>query len=317
MKKFCLILLIICLSTGCFFTGNSFAKISLKIAFLPIIDVLPYYIADSSGYFSDENLNAKALIVANPVARNRLMQSGAIDGMLNELSTLALFNRDEIILKGVMTVRKPMSDSPYFRIIAAPKSNIKNVQDLKDIPIAVSKNTIIEYITDRILLSEGLSSESIITKNIPVIPERFQLLMRGKIKAATLPDPLAQAAIKAGAIPVIDDLAYPQFSLSVISFTNALVENNPKEIAGFVRGWNRAVADLNANPESFRKLFLEKIRVPENIQNTFKIPQFPKAQIPGKEQWQDVIEWLNDKKLLDHDPGYNKSVTGLFIQPQN
>ena len=317
MKQFTLMLLIICFVTGLCFAGNLSAKIPLKIAFLPIIDVLPYYIADSSGYFSDENLAVKALIVANPVSRNRLMQSGEIDGMLNELSTLALFNRDKINLKAVMTVRKPMSDSPYFRIIAAPKSNITTVQDLKGIPIAVSKNTIIEYITDRILLAEGLSSQSIITKNVPVIPERFQLLMRGKIKAATLPDPLAQAAIKAGAIPVIDDLAYPQFSLSVISFANSLVENNPEAIAGFVRGWNRAVADLNSSPESFRKLFLEKIRVPENIQNTFKIPQFPTAQIPGKDQWQDVIEWLNDKKLLANDPGYNKSVTGLFVQPQN
>jgi len=235
MKKFTLMLLIICFSTGFFFAGNSFAKTSLKIAFLPIIDVLPYYIADSSGYFSDDNLSVKALIVANPVARNRLMQSGEIDGMLNELSSLALFNRDKINLKAVMTVRKPMSVSPYFRIIAAPKSNITTVQDLKGIPIAVSKNTIIEYITDRILLSEELSSEFIITKNVPVIPERFQLLMRGKIKAATLPDPLAQAAIKAGAIPVIDDLAYPQFSLSVISFTSSIVDNNPKAITGFAR----------------------------------------------------------------------------------
>ncbi len=317
MKKYGLIVLTICFLSVPFFTGNLFAKTSLKIAFLPIIDVLPYYIAELSGYFEDENIDVKALIVANPVSRNGLMQSGEIDGMLNELSTLALFNRDKIQLKAVMTVRKPMSDSPYFRIIAAPKSNIKNVQDLKGIPIAVSKNTIIEYLTDRILQSEGLAQESIKTKNVPVIPERFQLLMGGKIKAATLPDPLAQAAIKAGAIPVIDDLAHPQFSLSVISFTNSLVKNNPKAITGFVKGWNRAVADLNANPESFRKLFLEKIRVPGNIQNTFKIPPFPLAQIPEKIQWEDVINWLSDKQLLDKDPGYNKSVTALFIQPNN
>ncbi len=317
MKKFGLNVLIICFFSGFFFAGNLFAKTSLKIAFLPIIDVLPYYIADSSGYFSNENLSIKALMVANPVSRNRLMQSGEIDGMLNELSTLALFNRDKINLKGVMTVRKPMSDSPYFRIIAAPKSNIKNVQDLKGIPIAVSKNTIIEYLTDRILQSEGFAQEFIKTKNVPVIPERFQLLMGGKIKAATLPDPLAQTAIKAGAIPVIDDLAHPQFSLSIISFTSSLVENNPKAVTGFVQGWNRAVVDLNANPESFRKLFLEKIRVPENIQNTFKIPPFPLAQIPEKAQWEDVINWLNDKQLLDTDPGYDKSVTGMFVQPNN
>lgn len=245
------------------------------------------------------------------------MQSGEIDGMLNELSSLALFNRDNIQLKAVMSIRKPMGESPYFRILASPGSNITNVSDLKNIPVAVSKNTIIEYLTDRILESEGLAYESIKTKNIPVIPERFQLLIRGKIKAATLPDPLAQAAIQAGALPVIDDLSYPEFSLSVISFTSSLVHGNPKAVTGFVRAWTRAVTDLNSDPESFRKLFLKKIRVPENVQNSFKIPLFPIGEIPDKDQWNDVINWLKDKKLLDNAPDYEASVIGSFVENLN
>ncbi len=316
MKNFVLSLIILCFSFQIFAAGNSEPKpdiTQLTVAFLPIIDALPLYIAESQGYFENEGLQVKALSVANPIERDRLMQSGEIDGMLNELSTLALFNRDEVQLKAVITVRKPMTGSPYFRIVASPGSKISSPKDLAGIPIAVSKNTVIEYLTERILQAEGIPSESIKTKNVPVIPERFQLLMSGALPAATLPDPLGEAAIAAGAVLVIDDLSHPEFSVSVLSFTADLTDNNSRAVEGFVRAWNRAVKDLNSDPEAFRELFLEKVRVPEIIEKTFRIPEFPYGEIPGKDQWNDVISWLQEKKLIDTSPLYESSITDIFI----
>ena len=316
MKRFSLTLLIFSLVMQLFAAGSSETKSEttrLTVAFLPITDALPLYIAESQGYFLEENLKVKALSVANPIERDRLMQSGEIDGMLNELSTLALFNRDKVQLKAVVTVRKPMTGSPYFRIIASPGSEISSPIDLAGIPIAVSKNTVIEYLTERILQAEGIPVDSIKTKNVPVIPERFQLLMSGALPAATLPDPLGEAAIAAGAVLVIDDLSHPEFSVSVLSFTADLIYNNPRAVEGFVRAWNRAVKDLNSDPESFRELFLEKVRVPEIIEKTFRIPEFPYGEIPNQDQWKDVINWLHEKELLETSPLYESSITDTFI----
>lgn len=316
MNKFVLIVLIFCFSFHAFAAGSSESKsniTTLTVAFLPVIDSLPLYVAESQGYFLEENLNVKALSVAHPIERDRLMQSGEIDGMLNELSTLALFNRDEIQLKAVITVRKPLLGSPCFRILASPGSSISSPKDLEGVPIAVSKNTIIEYLTERILQAEGLPQKLIVTKNVPVIPERFQLLVSGLLPAATLPDPLGEAAIAAGAVPVIDDLSHPEFSVSVLSFTSSLIGRNQQAVKGFVRAWNKAVADINSNPESFRGLFLEKVRVPEIIEKTFLIPEFPYAEIPDEDQWNDVIRWLKEKKVLDTFPLYESSITGIFI----
>lgn len=316
MKKLSLILLIFCFSTHIFAAGNAepdSGTTTLTVAFLPIIDALPLYIAESQGYFKNEGLLVKALSVANPIERDRLMQSGEIDGMLNELSTLALFNRDEVQLKAVVTVRKPLTGSPYFRILASPGSKISSPKDLAGIPIAVSKNTVIEYLTMRILQAEGIPADSIKTINVPVIPERFQLLMSGALPAATLPDPLAEAAIAAGAVLVIDDLSHPDFSVSVLSFTADLTDNNPQAVEGFVRAWNRAVKDLNSDPEAFRELFLEKVRVPEIIEKTFRIPEFPYGEIPNQNQWNDVINWLHEKELLETSPLYVSSITDIFI----
>ena len=316
MKRVSLILLILFFSIQVFAAGSSDSESEttrLSIAFLHIIDALPVYVAQSQGYFLEENLDLKALSVANPIERDRLMQSGEIDGMLNELSTLALFNRDEVQLKAVITVRKPMTGSPYFRILASPGSDISSPPDLAGVPVAVSKNTVIEYLTERILQAEGLPTDSIKTKNVPVIPERFQLLMSGALPAATLPDPLGEAAMAAGAVLITDDLSHPEFSISVLSFTTALTDNNSRAVEGFVRAWNRAVADLNSDPEAFRELFLEKVRVPEIIEKTFMIPEFPYGEIPDQDQWNDVISWLQEKELLETSPLYESSITDIFI----
>ena len=67
--------------------------VSLKIALLPILNAFPYYAAEANGYFDDYGVNVVAVPVASGLERDQLMQSGAIDGMLNEMITTANFNR--------------------------------------------------------------------------------------------------------------------------------------------------------------------------------------------------------------------------------
>lgn len=285
----------------------------LKIAFLPILDCLPFHIAEEKGFFKAEGIDAKIVSVSNPVERDQLMQAGAIDGMLNELTSTALFNRDTIQVKTLVIVRLPKPKSPVFRILASPGAQIVSPKALAGIPIGVSKNTIIEYLADRMLQREGLAKADMIFKSSPIIPERFQLLIKGDLKAAVLPDPLAQAAIMAGAIPVIDDTAYPEYSLSVLTFSIRTIERNPEGVRRFFRAWDKAVVALNHNPNGFRKLFLKTVLTPKSVQETFLIPEFPRNQLPNKGQWEDVLSWLIEKRLLNTRPSFNASVSASFL----
>ncbi len=71
-------------------------------------------------------------------------------------------------------------------LLSAPGSGLRSASDLAGVPIGISKNTIIEYVTDRLLAAEGLDQKKITKKSVPVIPERYQLLLQGQLKAATL-----------------------------------------------------------------------------------------------------------------------------------
>lgn len=285
----------------------------LKVALLPILDSLPFYVAEMKGHFNRNGVSVKSVPVASALERDQLMQSGAIDGMLNEMMSTASFNRDQVKVQIVMAARRAYPQYPLFRVLAAPDSGIDNPRKLAGVAVGVSKNTIIEYVTDRLLQAERLKAGDIKNISVPVIPERFQLLIQGKLSAATLPDPLAKSAMEAGAILVIDDAQHPRYSMSVLSFNRQALQQRPDDIHNFLKAWDQSAADINTNPEKYRELLLQKIRVPKNIQATFAIPPYPRKELPVEAQWADVMAWMVKKGLLESPLMYRPSVTNAYL----
>jgi NitT/TauT family transport system substrate-binding protein len=80
-----------------------------------------------------------------------------------------------------------------------------------------------------------------------------------------------------------------------------------------LRAWDRAAEKINANPEVYRSMLLEKIRLPKNVQETYALPPFPRSQVPDSRQWADVMNWLIEKGLLDSRLPYEDSITTDFL----
>lgn len=285
----------------------------VRLAIIPVLDTLPLFIAQEAGYFEAEGLDVELIPVASPIERDQLIQTGDADAMVTDIPGVGIFNEARTRLQIVYTTRVPVEDGPIFRILASPDSEIESVQDLAGVPIGVSEATIIDYLTFRLLQNEGVEEISI--EIVPQIPLRFQLLMSGDLQAATLPDPLAQAAIEAGATLLIDDTLFVdnQFSQSVLVFVSDFIDDNPEAVAAFIRAWDAAVADLNAMPEDFRRLFLEETVVPDTVQDTYDIPPFPRGVITTEAVWDDYMEWMLDQGIIDDAPSFGDSVNAEFL----
>ncbi len=180
--------------------------VTLRMGLLPILDVLPFYVAQQAGYFEAEGVNIELIPVSSALERDQLMLAGELDGMLNDLISTGIFNQDQTYIQVVALARRAYEGHPQFRILAAPRSNITTVQDVVNFEIGISENSVIHYITQRILENAGINADDIKYRVEPNIPVRFQLLMEGSMKAVTLPDPMGQAAIDGGAILIADEL---------------------------------------------------------------------------------------------------------------
>ena len=308
----CMSLLLLCFAIPMSSLGSD-DKGSLRLALLPIPDVLPVYVALEKGYFKELGVRVEPLSVGSAVERDQLMQAGKVDGMINEISGAANFNRDKNQVKIISIARSPIGENPLFRILAAPGSGITTVADLAGVSIGISKNTVIEYISTRLLTTEGLANDEIVYKSVPVLPERLQLLLQGQLKAVTLPDPLGAAAIKAGAIQIVNDTNKRDVSASVITFSTESLKSKSELVKKFMVAWDRAAQDLNQNPAAYEQLMLKKIRVPKNIQGEFAIPPMPIKALPTKAQWDDVMAWMVDRNLIAAPLVYEESVTSDFL----
>jgi len=290
-------------------------EVTLKMGLLPILDVLPFYVAQQAGYFEEEGVNIELIPVSSALERDQLLLAGEIDGMLNDLVSTGIFNQDEAQIVIVAMARRAYEGHPQFRILAAPRSNITIPSDLTGNEIGISENSVIHYITQRILEDAGLNADDLTFRPEPNIPVRFQLLMEGQLKVATLPDPLAQAAIEGGAILIADDTALVDtgFSQSVLSFRKEIVDDNPEAVEAFLRAWMRAAEDINADPDAYRDLWLENTTVPDSVKDTYELPPFPVYEITSEEAWTDTVNWLVEQDIVDHAASYEDSVNATFL----
>ncbi len=288
---------------------------TLKMGLLPILDVLPFYVADQAGYFADEGLKVELIPVSSALERDQLLIAGEIDGMLNDLVSTGIFNQDKPLIQIVAMARKAYPGSPQFRILAAPNSGITVPEDLKGVEIGISENSVIYYITQRILEHEGMNTSDLAFRAEPNIPVRFQLLMEGTFKAACLPDPLGQAAIEGGAVLVADDtsLIEEEFSQSVLTFRSEIINDKPEAVEAFLRAWMHAADDINADPDAYRDLWLEKTAVPDSVKDTYVLPPFPTYEITQPLAWDDTMQWLLDQNIVDNAASYEDSVNATFL----
>lgn len=286
----------------------------LKMGLLPILDVLPFYVAQDKGYFEAEGIQVELVPVKSAQERDALMQAGEIDGQLTDLISTVLLDKEKAQIKVVTKARKAYPDFPQFRILAAPGVTVNSPADLANVPVGISQNTTIEYLNDRLLTEWGLPADQIAIEEVSAIPTRFELLMNGQLKAALLPDPMAQAAIAAGAILVVDDTKIPQYSQSVLAFSTGALESKPDTVRAFLRAWNKAVADINKDPNAFRDVLIEKTRVPESIQGTYNVPAFPENEITTQAEWEDVVKWAQGKGLIEQPVAYDTAIDKSFIQ---
>ena len=286
---------------------------SVRMAILPILDNLPMYVAQQEGLFDKNNVKVELIPVGSAAERDQVIVAGQADGMINETISTLLYNKDQPQVQIVRFARTATPTSAQYSILAAPQSEIKTANDLSGVEIGVSQGTIIEYITNRLLEAEGLSTDEIKTIAVPKIADRMALLASGELKAATLPDPLSLLAIQQGAPVVIDDTKHPEYGYSTYAFVNKFINENPEAVRGFLAAVEEATTMINADPTKYTNLLSEQKLVPEPLLESYKVPPFPTASVPSEAQWQDALAWAKDKGLVTTDVSYTDSINSSFL----
>ena len=302
--------------TGCSSPKATPEAAPIKVGMMPITDNSPFWVAEQQGYFKDEGIQVELVSFPSAIERDSAFAAGQIDAGIGDLLAVAAMNNSGTKVKAVSVGQGAVPGENRFAILSAPNSGITKPGQLANVPIALSLNTINEYITDNLLTAEGLKTGEIKTTNMVKLPIRFEALINGSVKAATLPDPFATLAEIKGAHLILDN-SKNTVAQTVVIVRKETLDTNLEGVKKLMRAYDRAVKDLSADPQKYEQLVAEKAKIPSEVMSSKEHLlqlHFSEPQAPDKAGVEKTISWMKDHGLLQKDFQYSDLVDERIIQ---
>lgn len=274
---------------------------------LPVLQALPLFVAAQKGYFREQGITVNLIGFNSAMEKDVAISSGQIAGYFGDMMTPMVLNANNVPVKMVATIFNTPKKQRMFAILTSPKHTGKILSEVSKEGIGGSSNTILEYLSTRLLKSKGVQANQIKLIEIKSIPIRLQMLLSGQIPAAGLPEPLATLAEQKGAKALIDD-AGAGISSTVLVFNEQFLKTNPELLTPFFIAINKASLYINTHHDEVRAIMNHECRVPEPLQKSFPIPEFHKLTAPDYNQIMDVYIWLREKKIIKTDKSYKQFV---------
>lgn len=304
MNKLVKVILFI-LTITTLFVSNAGA--TLKVGILPDADSIPLIVAREEGFFEETGFDIEIVNFNNPIERDSALQAGVIDGAISDVLAVAFSNDNQ------QPVKITSLTNGRYILLSGKGSGIRDYQGLKGIEIAISSNTIIEYITDRLLKSKGFKEEEIAKIAIPKIPVRLQMLEAGQVKAACLPEPMASVLLLNGANKIGESSELGE-APGILLFTEKAIKEKAAEIKAFYQAYSKAVNAVNDNPDNYRELLITSAGFPAEVKDSFVFPEYDQPRLPAVETVETVLDWLDEKELIKNKYEYTDLVDDQFVR---
>lgn len=303
------LVMIVLSAAGC---GNTADKTAgnkelqeINIGLMPDIDSVPVIMAQEKGYFAEEGLKVNIQQFKSAMDRDAALQSGNLDGAISDMLAVAFAK------SGGFDVKVTAFTNGSYKLIAGKDAEVNSAHDLIGKDVAISKNTIIEYVTDQITATNNMPENSLNKVVIPQIPTRLEMLQNGKLAAATLPEPMGSIAIYNGCkyITGSDELG---INPGVMMFTSKAVESKKAELQAFYRAYNKAVAYLNDTDKAqYMDIVIEKSGFPAAAKDALVLPKYRPAGLPKQQDVTDCLTWMNQKNLIKQNYTYDDIVVDI------
>lgn len=270
-------------------------KETLRIGVMPSVDHLPLAIAVDQHYYDTLGLEVELVRFTSPMERDAALQAGEIDATVSDYTTVMLQNQ-----KG-LPVQLLFATDGIFSFISSPTAGIKSIADLKGKKVGLSSNTVIEYATDKLLTEATLSPSDVTKVEVQKIPLRLEMIAKGELDAAVLPQPFAQIALDRGLteIPGVLGVGEGQLHITALAVHSTNTKDKQQALSKLVMGYNKAVDYLNNNEiAKWVSIAAKELKVEPSVVERMSFGLFMPASSPQVQDVEAVAKWLQGKGLI-------------------
>ena len=233
---------------------------TVRIAYLPVVQALPLYVAIEKGYFGDEGIEVEAVKIDSPNLIIDALISGQVDmGSPSTASGITAISqhRNPGTLKIFAANGGTPPDNVDNLLLVRSDSDIQDIRDLEGKSVGILPGIQFRTIAKHILASEGIDPEKVELIDL-AIPLQLQALESGQVDALLTLEPVGTIGRGQGTTrdlvdgPMVRYIADPWYG-GVGVVTASFMAEDPELASKAIAVFDRAIQDIKEDPDDARQ----------------------------------------------------------------
>ncbi len=286
-------------------------KARLRVGTLPVVDSLPLRLAQYKPIFKENDLLVETVYFETSSELRNALMDGKVDAVITDLIGALLLNGEQERVKVVRVALRTSISRPMFAMMATPHHAITTAHGLENAHIAISREASDRYVAGELLGAAGVHRWT--ETEVNSAKTALEMLKRGEVTAALVPEPLISVALGFGARVVLDD-GRLLLGQTVVVFNQQMVNGKPAIVRRFLRAYEQSVRELNVRHDQYHSLVTELARSPTEVGTDLPIPIFPfPGDVPTESDVESANAWLLAKKMILQPVPYKQAVNAGFL----
>ncbi len=266
---------------------------ALKIAVMPTLDCLPIYVAQHDALLDTVYGGVRLKMFKAQIDCDTALERGRIEGSVTDLV------RALRIDKGGVKLQMLSATDGYWQLITNRNSRIRQLKQLDDKMVAMTRFSATDLLTDRIVDSVKLDRDRVFRVQLNDVGIRLLMLQNNEMDALWMPEPYATAARQLKHF-VVYDTRKQNLQLGVLAFREKEMQRpeRVRQLDLFVKAWNTACDHINKHGvHHYKNLIAEKMMVrPQVVDSLPADMKFHHIQAPREKDIAVAEKWLSTIK---------------------
>jgi NitT/TauT family transport system substrate-binding protein len=265
-----------------FMVGPGYAKelLPLKVSYLPIIDLLQFYVAMEKGFFEEEGLKVEGQRAQGGAVSQTLVESGSVD-----LGWTAVVPLSQAYVKGFdFAFIAPggfndRSNRSTVAIAVKKDSPFQSMKDLAGKKIAVNGIQSVNHLSVLTIADfHGVDTKEMKFLEVP-FPNQPAAIKEGAVDAASLNQPFLAISEAEGVTRQLYPGFFPpeiaeRYMIATWFAKKSSLEKNKEKIGRFIKAIIRATDYINKNPDQMVDITAKHTKLDVNLLKKMTLPKF-------------------------------------------
>lgn len=222
--------------TGQIFNDSGF----IRIAVMPTIDCLPFFIALDRGMFEKEGLQISFHPFSAHMDIDTALIGGSVDGAFTDI-----IRTERMQQKGQVKLSYLTSTELQWSLISNKTARLNRLDQFGDKMVASTRFSTTDYLTDK-TFADVKTTANVYRVQINDVNVRLGMLLNNEMDAEWLPEPQATKAIADGHKALVKPKKDNQ-KFGVLAFRTKYTGKNQKDIELISKVYNMVCDSLNKN----------------------------------------------------------------------